>query len=128
MTVSLEGMAVKAKCKTIAGTKTYTVWQAHAHCSISDLNGNASLNQCAGTCSSGNPLAAIEGLQIASLHLSAKSLKCDVSQAIPTGFTTLISLIVPALKNQVIKALTPPIQNALNGMIPAYVPFPGTCN
>ncbi len=128
LVVSLEGMAVKAKCTSINGTKTYTVWQSHARCSVNDLSGAATMNQCSGTCASAAPGVALEGLQLGHLHFAAKNVTCDLSSSIPSGYGYIVNLVVPALKNQLVAAITPPIKKAVNGLIPPYVPFPGTCN
>jgi hypothetical protein len=117
---------IKVKCSDFFGISSWTETLADAgqvSCTIQQPVGIATVNFCAGSCASGSPVTTLSYAQIDKLKFGAPRVKCDVDNA--PGWLT--DILVPVFKDDVIEAITPPIQDALNSLLDEFIPFPSMC-
>jgi hypothetical protein len=131
LTAKLTDITLKAKCEWFWGdSDTVKVWPASgsgtANCSASKPEGSAFFDFCAGSCASGSPVATLSYAAIDELKIKTTNLSCSVSPSY-SPVSWIASVLVPALEDVIIDAVTPPIEDALNDLVTDFLPYPGYC-
>jgi len=126
LTADISEIKVKVKCEIpYIKTWTETVYSGSAQCTGSDPSGTSQIQVCAGSCSSGS-VANLSYTGLNQLKLKLGDLSCKVSPSY-SPVSWIADALVPALKNDIIGAVTPEIQKALNDLVADYMPFPSAC-
>lgn len=117
---------VKVKCNNfIAGDFTETLYSGSATCTASDPKGSATFDFCGGNCQ-GSAMPGLSYAAVDGLDLKVGKLSCDVSPDYSPA-SWIAEVLVPELEEQIIDAVTPPIEEALNDLFADYMPFPSAC-
>lgn len=121
---NLSKIDVKVKCESVT-TWTETVFAGSAKCTGSDPTGIGTFQLCGGSCASG-ALANLDYTALSALDLKLGKLSCKVSPSYnPVSWVG--DALAPAIKDDLVKAVTPPIESAINGVVAKYMPFPSRC-
>lgn len=126
LTADISEIKVKIKCEIpYIKTWTETIFSGSAQCTGSDPEGTGKFQLCAGSCSSG-AAANLSYAALNELDLKLGSLSCNVSPSY-NPVSWIGEALVPAIKDDLVKAVTPEIQKAVNDLVADYMPFPSAC-
>lgn len=129
--VLADKIQLKVKCDWgFLGTEVEKIWpvsgSGSADCTAEKVSGSADMATCAGTCASGSPLAAVEGLKTSDLKIHNNDISCSVSPGY-SPVSWLAEIFIPKMEQTLINLVTPPIESALNSVFKEVMPFPGIC-
>ena len=126
LTADISKIKVKVKCEIpYVKTWTETVYSGSAKCTGSEPEGTGTFQLCGGSCASG-PGANLSYTALSKLDLKLGKLSCDVSPWYnPVSWVG--DVLAPKIKNDLVKAVAPEVQKAINGLVDDYMPFPSKC-
>jgi hypothetical protein len=124
---TISKIKVKVKCDNfLAGDFTETLYSGSATCKSSQPKGSATLDYCGGSCQSGSPPANLSFLGVDGLDLKLGGLSCDVKPDY-SSISWIAEVLVPELEDQISDAVEPTIEDALNGLLNDFIPYPSAC-
>jgi len=124
ITANMSEIEVKVKCESFK-TWTETVFKGSAKCTGSDPDGAGTFQACGGSCASGSA-ANLSYAGILKLDLKLGKVSCNVSPSYnPEKW--IVDSLAPAIEKDLVNAVTPSIERAINNLAGKYMPFPSTC-
>lgn len=128
LTADISTIKVKVKCNLggFMGTFKETLYSGSAKCEASQPTGSSNFELCGGSCQSKSPVTVISYMGMESLSLHVKDLSCKVNPNY-NPVSWISEMLVPFLKDEITKALTPPIERALNDLFASVNPYPSVC-
>lgn len=128
ITATLSKIKVKVQCEVpvINQKFTETLFSGSARCTGTGPSGGASFTFCGGSCQS-EAAANLAYAGVYGLDLKLDHLSCDVSPSY-NPVSWISDAIVPTVKDDIVKAITPPLEDALNDLLADAVPYPAKCN